>query len=82
MSPGELLRAKGTPVMRKDPNHWIYNSIDAAHDGLLDVYFNSTAGEQSRIVRAVLFYAKGNAAPGGMPDLLGLTREQFGPTVW
>jgi len=31
-------------------------TIDAAHDGLLDVYFNSTAGEQSRIVRAVLFH--------------------------
>ena len=77
MRPGELVKAKGTPVMRTDPNHWIYNSIDAAHDGLLDVYFNSTAGEQSRYVRAVLFSGKDNAAPGGMPDLLGLTRDQL-----
>jgi len=76
-SPGELVKAKGAPVMRTERDHWVYNSIDAAHDGLLDVFFNSAAGEHSGSVAAVLFSGKEDAAPRGLPNLLGASREEL-----
>jgi hypothetical protein len=86
VSPGELVRAKGAPVMRTGPGHWVYNSIDAAHDGLLDVYFNNPGGEHSGAVDAVLFSGKEDAAPPGLPRLLGASRaelvRQFGEPTY
>jgi hypothetical protein len=76
-SPGELVKTKGAPVMRTERDHWVYNSVDAAHDGLLDVFFNSAAGEHSGGVGAVLFSGKEDAAPPGLPHLLGASRKEL-----
>jgi hypothetical protein len=63
-----------------------YNSIDSAHDGLLDVFFDNSVGGQSNGVRAVLFSGKDSAAPPGLPHLLGVTRKdlvrQFGEPTY
>ena len=82
MTQSELLKSKGAPARRESANHWMYNSIDDAHDGLLDVYFNSGPKDYPGGVDAVLFWGNDNAAPPGLPHLMGLTREdlirQFG----
>jgi len=85
MTASQLENAKGTPVKRMDPQHWVYNSIDAAHDGLLDVYFTDNPDKELRNVRVVLFSGKREAEPRGMANLLGRKRQylvrQFGEPV-
>jgi len=85
MTPSQLVDAKGAPVVRTDPDHWVYNSIDSAHDGLLDVYFTDNPVEELREVRAVLFSGKREAEPPGLANLLGRKRQslvqQFGAPV-
>ena len=71
MNAQQLVRAKGTPVKREDAGHWIYYSIDPALDGLLDVYFDNSAGGQANAVRAVLFSGKDEAAPPELPASAG-----------
>lgn len=77
MDPEELVKARGAPAKRVNSSHWIYDSIDSAHDGLLDVYFDNSAGGSSNKVRAVLFWGKESAAPPGLPNLTGLTRREL-----
>ncbi len=77
MNAEQLVRAKGTPVKREDAGHWIYYSSDPALDGLLDVYFDNSAGGQANEVRAVLFSGKDEAAPPELPHLLGVKREEL-----
>ncbi|PWT85902.1 MAG: transglutaminase [Acidobacteria bacterium] len=81
----QLIHARGAPAQKIASNHWIYNSIDAAHDGLLDVLFSEDAAEESREVRMVIFSGKRGAEPAGMAKLLGRTRQslvrQYGEPV-
>jgi hypothetical protein len=58
-------------------DHWIYDSIHEAHDGLLDVYFAPGTSESSRRVAAVLFTPGADGFPSDMPKLLGLTRKEL-----
>jgi Domain of Unknown Function with PDB structure (DUF3857)/Transglutaminase-like superfamily len=85
LTPSELMHAKGAPAKKIDSTHWIYNSVDAAHDGLLDVLFSDDAVEESRQVRMVIFSGSRGAEPAGMPKLLGRTRQslvrQYGEPV-
>ena len=74
MSTAELLRAKGKPV-QESKRHWIYNSIDSAHDGVLDVFLNDSPG--SPRVWGVAFYGKRDAEPPGVSNLLGYTRQDL-----
>lgn len=69
----ELQRTHGPPLRSISPDHWLYDSIDEAHDGLLDVYFTQGATKNSRRVRLVFFTGRTDGAPGDMPNLLGLT---------
>lgn len=71
----ELRRNHGPPLRILAPDHWLYDSIDEAHDGLLDVYFTST--ESSRRVAAVFFSGRADGVPADVPHLLGLTREEL-----
>ena len=73
----ELRRRHGPPLRSLSPSHWLYDSIDEAHDGLLDVYFTHGPTESSRRVVAVFFTGRADGVSGGMPNLLGLTREQL-----
>lgn len=74
LTPSELVQAKGAPVKKVGSTHWIYNSVDAAHDGLLDVLFSDAGVEESRQVWMVIFSGKRGAEPAGMAKLLGRTR--------
>lgn len=86
MTPSQLVHAKGAPIKKVEVNHWVYNSIDAAHDGLLDVYLNDNSVEELRDVRMVLFSGKREAEPRGMASLLGRKRQyltrQFGEPIY
>jgi len=74
MTSDELLAAKGKPI-REQPDDWMYNSVDEAHDGLLEVRFtNGSAGEPAR-VWGVMFWGRREAEPPGLADLLPLSRQ-------
>jgi hypothetical protein len=76
MTAAELLAAKGKPTKTRQA-HWIYNSIDSAHDGVLDIYLKDAADGSSARVSAVLYWGKEDAEPAGMPNLLGLTHADL-----
>jgi hypothetical protein len=76
MTSEELLRAKGKPVQERH-NDWLYNSIDAAHDGVLDVYFTDGTDEHTGTVWAVLYWGKLEAEPPGMANLLAFTQQDL-----
>ncbi len=76
MTSEELLRAKGKPAL-KAPGDWTYNSIDSAHDGVLDVYFADGGDGHTARVGAVVFLGKVEAEPPGVPNLLGFTRRDL-----
>ena len=71
----QLIHARGAPALKVDSKHWVYNTIDDAHDGLLDVYFSDATVEGPAKVRAVLFSGKHGAEPTGMAKLLGRGRQ-------
>lgn len=73
----ELRRTHGPPLRSLSPDHWLYDSIDEAHDGLLDVYFTQGPTDSSRRVRVVFFTGRADGAPSDAPNLLGLTRVEL-----
>jgi Rhomboid family len=76
MTSMELVRAKGRPVKRQR-NDRMYNSIDSAHDGLLDVYLDAPTSQSSARVRVIIFEGKRDAEPTGVPDLLTFSRRDL-----
>jgi membrane associated rhomboid family serine protease len=74
MTPAQLLRAKGTPV-QNGGIHWIYNSVDAAHNGILDVVLTDTS--EAGTVWAVIFWGEPAAEPPGISNLVGFNREDL-----
>lgn len=85
LTPSELKSAKGAPAQTIGSDHWVYNSIDSAHDGLLDVFFSDATGAEAHRVSMVMFGGKREAEPAGMAKLLGRTRQslvrQYGEPV-
>lgn len=74
MTAAQVLAAKGKPI-REQPDDWIYNSIDEAHDGLLEVTFKDRPAGSSATVWCVLFWGRREGEPPGMVDLLPLNRQ-------
>jgi membrane associated rhomboid family serine protease len=72
MSMEELQRAKGKPL-QADQYQWTYNSIDSAHDGLLEVLLTRSSDHRSPRVWGVEYLGKPDAEPPGMPNLIGFT---------
>ena len=85
LSPAQLKTARGAPAQTLGSDHWVYNSIDEAHNGLLDVFFSDVTGEEAQHVRMVMFSGDREAEPAGMAKLLGRTRQslvrQYGDPV-
>jgi len=79
MTSAEVMRAKGRPVQEEHQQwvHWMYNSVDSARDGLLDVYFTDSSGESPARVWAVLFWGKRDAEPQSMANLLTFSRQDL-----
>lgn len=75
MTSSQLIQARGAPLKQMQPNHWMYDSIDSAHDGVLDVYLTDKADNDSREVAYVLYSGKREAAPTGLTYLVGRTRQ-------
>jgi membrane associated rhomboid family serine protease len=74
MTEAQVLAVKGKPVQQR-PADWFYNSIDEAHDGLLEVVFTTPEVPNAPIVRAVVFWGRREAEPPEMADLLPLNRD-------
>jgi hypothetical protein len=85
LTPSELENAKGAPVQTLASDHWVYNSIDSAHNGLLDVLFSDATGVEAQHVNMVMFSGEREAEPAGMAKLMGRTRQslvrQYGDPV-
>lgn len=77
MTSSQLIQARGAPLKQMQPNHWMYDSIDSAHDGVLDVYLTDKADNDSREVAYVLYSGKREAAPTGLAYLVGRTRQSL-----
>ena len=87
----EVLKTKGEPVRRPAALRWTYNSLDARHDGLIDVDFAGDGTEAGDTVRGVIFSGTADAAPEELPYLSGRTLAEvtaiYGPplqtrTIW
>lgn len=76
MTSQELLRAKGKPI-KKESNGWFYDSLDSAHDGVLDVRLTEGTEGHPAAVWAVLYYGEPNAEPPGIANLLAFTRQDL-----
>jgi membrane associated rhomboid family serine protease len=66
MNPDEVLAKKGAPLVR-DESGWVYNTLDAAHDGVITVVFSRAALGKARSVVAVSFV--GHDAASAPPEL-------------
>jgi Domain of Unknown Function with PDB structure (DUF3857)/Transglutaminase-like superfamily len=75
MTSSQLIQARGAPLKQVQPNHWLYDSIDSAHDGILDVYLTDQRDDDSREVVYLVYSGKREAAPAGLTYLVGRTRE-------
>lgn len=73
----DLVLAKGEPVRRTSDRDWIYNSLDAKHDGLLDVFFVVSDEHSPATVFGVMFTGAVDAAPAELPVLLGLRQADL-----
>jgi membrane associated rhomboid family serine protease len=76
MTPAELTRAKGKPV-REKPLHWFYDSVDAQHDGVMEVDFQDSPGGAPPVVWAIVYWGESGAEPPGMASLLGFSRQDL-----
>jgi membrane associated rhomboid family serine protease len=76
MTSDQLRRVKGKAI-REEGDRWFYNSIDEAHDGLLEVVFQNSGQGASPIVWAVFYWGRHAAEPPGLPDLLDFSREDL-----
>ena len=73
MTPEEALAKKGSPISRTN-QEWIYNTIDARHDGVLTVSFGSIRGGGERRVVGLEFVGHDiDSAPSEMPYMNSLT---------
>jgi len=76
MTATELLRSKGAPLKREG-NDWLYDSIDPAHYGLLDVYLDEPRSPRPARVWGILFSGQREAEPQGVANLLKFSREDL-----
>jgi membrane associated rhomboid family serine protease len=76
MSADEALRKMGQPIHRTEAE-WDYNSIDAAHDGVLSIEFKRQGQGYTDSVFAIEFFGDRDAAPSEMPYLKRLTTAEI-----
>lgn len=76
MTASEVARTKGK-ALREEPGHLLYNSIDDAHDGILDVGLRETSHGATPVVWEVLYWGGHGTEPHGLPDLLDFSREDL-----
>ena len=73
MTPEEVLAKKGNPISKSNPE-WIFNTIDARHDGVLTVGFGSIRGGGERRVVGLEFEGHDiGSAPPEIPYMNSLT---------
>jgi membrane associated rhomboid family serine protease len=68
MTRKELLAAKGNPVLRGD-NYWVYNSVDAKHNGVVTAVFSAPREGSDETVLAVAYSGDQASAPAELPYL-------------
>ncbi len=75
MSQADLLKVKGVPI-REEDTHWVYNSVDARHNGVLTAYFSIAGRDPESIVQAVEYIGDSQSEPPELPDLLDWSSVQ------
>jgi hypothetical protein len=69
MTADEVLTVKGPPLVKK-ASGWVYNAIDATHDGVLTVVYSKQPSNQMPTVVAIEFAGHDrSSAPAEMPYL-------------
>jgi hypothetical protein len=68
MTRKELLTAKGNPI-RQEATFWVYNSVDAKHNGVLTAAFSSSGQDSVGVVRAIEYTGDEVSAPTELPYL-------------
>jgi hypothetical protein len=76
MTSDEVESVKGK-ALREEAGQRFYNSIDDAHNGLLEVDLRNTGQGAPPVVWAVLYWGARDAEPLGVPNLLGFTRADL-----
>lgn len=72
MTSDEVLKEKGRPILQDDAG-WVYNSVDATHDGVLTVFFSHPNNSERGAVLAIEFTGHDQtSAPAEMPYLNSL----------
>jgi hypothetical protein len=76
MTPDMVLANKGEPIL-KDDKEWVYNTVDARHDGVLSVTFSPVGGHGPRRVISLEFDGQDpGSAPPEIPYLESLTAAE------
>jgi hypothetical protein len=81
MTRNELLAAKGNPV-RQEENHWVYNTIDSNHNGVVTVLFSPSDDGSERTVRAVEYTGDQASAPPELPYLNDTSVIEVSSKLW
>lgn len=55
MTPDEILRVKGPPIVQDKYSGWVYNSIDSKHDGVLTLFFAHQSKNETGPVLVIEF---------------------------
>lgn len=67
MTADEVLANKGPPLL-KDASGWVYNSVDATHDGVLTLFYSKQKSDHMPTVVAIEFTGHDqSSAPAEMP---------------
>ncbi len=84
MSQADLLKVKGVPIRQED-TYWVYNSVDARHNGALTVFFSIAGRDPEAIVQAVEYMGDSESQPAELPDLLDWSSvrviQRYGPQI-
>jgi len=72
----ELQTAKG-PATRQTATSWIYNALDAKHNGVLTAYFATATEDPKERVKAIDYVGDEESAPSDLPYLTDLSSVQI-----
>jgi rhomboid protease GluP len=71
LSQSELVAAKGEPIHRA-AGSWVYNAVDARHNGVLTAEFGT---KDDHAVRAIEYIGDQESAPSELPYLNGMSKD-------
>ena len=84
MTPKQLTAARGPPI-RQESTHWIYNTTDPKHGGLLTVVFSRSPESSEETIQSIAYAGHAVSAPREVPFLNELSSAEiismYGPQI-